>query len=73
MNFSMIEWYSFLCLFYFFAGMNGVRHPMDNCQNQLDKRRRNYKLIVDPSIHSYMGNQKVYRFDGVNLVNCLYW
>lgn len=49
--------------------MNGVhRQPPDMQQHQTDKKRRNYKLIVDPTIHSYKGNQKVYRFDGINPV-----
>ncbi|KAL8576107.1 hypothetical protein ACOMHN_001457 [Nucella lapillus] len=47
--------------------MNGMhRPPPEMHQQQSDKKRRNYKLIVDPTIHSYKGNQKVYRFEGIN-------
>ena len=61
-------WLILQCLYV--AGMNGVhRQPPDmHQQHQSDKKRRNYKLIVDPTIHSYKGNQKVYRFDGINPV-----
>ena len=56
-------------IFFNVSGINGVhRHPPDMHQQQSDKKRRNYKLIVDPTIHSYKGNQKVYRFDGINEV-----
>ncbi|KAK7487946.1 hypothetical protein BaRGS_00020847 [Batillaria attramentaria] len=48
------------------SSMNGVHRPPSEAPFPPDKKRRNYKLIVDPLIHSYKGNQKVYRFDGIN-------
>ncbi|KAK7088600.1 histone-lysine N-methyltransferase SETD1B-A-like [Littorina saxatilis] len=50
------------------SNVNGVHRPPppDMHQQPSDKKRRNYKLIVDPTIHSYKGNAKVYRFDGIN-------
>lgn len=48
--------------------MNGLHRPPLEVPYGADKKRRNYKLIVDPQIHIYKGNQKIYRFDGISSV-----
>jgi hypothetical protein len=43
-----------------------ARHqpPLHNIPPEMDKKRRNYKLLADPMLdHS---KDKVYRFDGAN-------
>lgn len=42
--------------------MNGVR-PVH--VDQTEKRKRNYKLIVDPLLVKGKGTEKIYRYDGV--------
>lgn len=41
--------------------MNGMR-PI-HADHQAEKKKRNYKLIIDPALKK--GPEKVYRYDGV--------